>query len=381
MPNPEHQIAQELSARAELAILGGQRREAQALYAQAADLELAALRLLPPGKPRSRGILAVSSAALLFKAGLYDRAEATICELLAGDFVPPYRSQLRELLQVTWEEQMLTQERMHFSGSEILVALRGGRIGVGTAPADLAVRYLNAVNLLAFRAAELDAGLDLRQHGPPAQEIQEALQARATQPLAGSYRFSIRFVEATQASLFPERLSVKPPDPKRVSTTVVRLLRALEHNDPEAFKSAVPREDYRLALARLARNVIPSGDALSEVEVRTADDTPADAVYLRPDMRRNVSETIRVLSPPPVEPESSQETIIGTLRALDLDKRWLQIVPQEGDAVRVRTGPSELDDIVGPMVNRRVSARVQRRGSRGRAAEERRVVDIELIED
>jgi len=201
LPNPEHQIAQELSARAELASLGGMRREAQDLYAQAADQELAALRLLPPDKPRSRGILAVSSAALLFKAGLYDRAETAICELLADDLASPYRIQLRELLQVAWEEQMLAQERMHFSGSEILVALRGGKIGVGTAPADLAVRYLNAVNLLAFRAAELDAGLELRQHGPPAQEIQEALQARATQPLAGSYRFSIRFVETTQANL------------------------------------------------------------------------------------------------------------------------------------------------------------------------------------
>jgi hypothetical protein len=381
MPNPEHQKAQELSARAELARREGRREEARNFYAQAADLELAGLSLLPLDKPRSRGILAVSSAALLFKAGLYDRAESAICELLSGDLDPSYRAELRELLQVTWEEQMLAQERMQYSGDEILVALRGGKIGVGTAPADLAVRYLNAVNLLAFRAAELDAGLELRQHGPPAHEIQAALQARVTQPLGGSYRFSIRFVETAQRHLFPEGLPIKPPDPKRVSNTVVRVLRALEHNDPEALKEAVPRAEYRLALVRLARNVVPSGDALSEVEVRTADDTPADAVYLRPDMRRNVSETIKLLSPPPAEPESSQETIVGTLRALDLDKSWLQIVPEEGDVVRIRTGANELDDVIGPMVNRKVSARVHRRGSRGRATEERRVIDIELLED
>jgi hypothetical protein len=377
MPTAEHQKAQELSARAELARRRGDLEEARDFYAQAAELELAGLQLVPPGKARSRGILAVSYAALLFKAGLYDRAESAICGLLAGDFAPPYRDQRRELLQVTWEEKLLAQERMRSSGDEILVALRGGKIGVGTAPAETAVRYLNAMNLIAFRAAELEAGLELRQHGPPSREIQAALQTRATQPLGGSYRFSIRFVEPEQRSLFPEGGSV--PDPKRVSRTVVQIFRALEENDLTALMQAVPREEYRIAFARLARNVVPNGQGLAEVEIRTVDDTPAEAVYLRPDVRRNVNETIRALSPPPAEPESSQETIEGTLRALDLDGSWLQIVPDEGEPVRVRTSPNELDDVIGPMVNRRVSARVHRESRRGR--QERRVVDIELLED
>jgi hypothetical protein len=381
MSNLEHQEAQELSSRAELARLGGKPEVARALYAQAADLELAGLQRLPADKPRSRGILAVSYAALLFKAGLYDRAEQAICGLLAADFSPPYRDQLRELLQVTWEEQMLAQERMHYSGDEILVALRGGKIGVGTAPADMAARYLNAMNLIAFRAAELDAGLELRQHGPPAREIQAALQARATQPLGGSYRFSIRFVEPAQRSLFGEE---ETPDPTRVSRMVVQIFRALERNDPGALMQAIPREEYRLPLARLARNVVPTGDALSEVEIRTANETSAEAVYLRPDVRRNVNEAIRVLSPPPAEPESSQETIEGILRAVDLDRSWLHIVPDEGEPVRALTSPNELDDVIGPMVNRRVSARIQsesRRSRSGKTAMERRVIDIELLED
>ena len=116
MPNPEHQKAQELSARAELARLGGQPEEARDLYARAADLELAGLHRLPLDKPRSRGILAVSYAALLFKAGLYDRAESAICELLSGDFELLYRRQLRELLQVTWEELGLQPDVSGSSG-------------------------------------------------------------------------------------------------------------------------------------------------------------------------------------------------------------------------------------------------------------------------
>jgi hypothetical protein len=147
---------------------------------------------------------------------------------------------------------------------------------------------------------------------------------------------------------------------------------------------AIPREEYRLPLARLARNVVPAGDALSEVEIRTANETSAEAVYLRPDVRRNVNEAIRILSPPPAEPESSQETIKGILRAVDLDRSWLQIVPDEGEPVRALTSPNELDDVIGPMVNRRVSARIQlesRRSRSGKTAIERRVIDIELLED
>jgi hypothetical protein len=376
MSSLEHREAQELSARAELARLGGRLEEARNLYAQAADRELTGLQGLPADKPRSRGILAVSYASLLFKAGLYDRAESAICGLLAVGFDPPYRDQLRELLQVTWEEQLLLQERSQYSGDEILVALRGGKIGVGTAPADTAARYHQAMNLMAFRTAELDAGLALRQHGLPAREIQASLQARATQPLGGSYRFSIRFVEPLQRSLFP---GAAIPDPKRVSRTVVQVFRALERNDPRALLQAVPREDYRLALARLARNVVPTGDALTEVEIRTGDETPAEAVYLRPDARRNVNEAIRLLKPPPAEQGASQETIEGILRALDLDRSWLHVVPDEGEPVRVLIGPDELDDVIGPMVNRRVSTRVQLEGRRGAVV--RRALDIELLED
>lgn len=379
MPNPEHEKAQELSAQAEIARSQGDRDTARRLYAQAAELELKGLRGLPADRLRSRGILAVSTAALLFKAALYERVETAIFSFLAGDLEPPYRDQLRELLQVTWEEQVLAQDQKQYNGSEILVALRGGRIGAGTAPADTAVHYLNGVNLLAFRVAELDAGLELRRHGPPPREIQAAFEIRATQPTSGSYRFSIRFVEPVQRDLFADARPIKIPDAQRVSSIVKQVFRAITRNDPAAITEAVAREDYRLALVRLARNVFPVGDALTEVEIRTASDSPTEAVYLRPEQRKHASDAIRKLSPLPREPESEQETIVGTLRALDLDHTWLEIRSESGEPCRVRTGPNELDDVIGPMVNRKVSARVQHVSAR--RGTERRVVDIEMIED
>ncbi|MEP7013004.1 MAG: hypothetical protein ABJC13_22000 [Acidobacteriota bacterium] len=378
----KHDQAQELSARAELVRREGDRLAARDLFSQAAAFEGIALREIPSEKRRTRGILAVSYAALLFKAAEYEQAEAEICALLASGLEVHHREQLRELLQVTWEEQQLARESMQYSGDEILVALRGGEIGVGTAPADVAVHFMNAFNLLAFRAAELDAGLELRRKGPPSHEIQSLLQARATQPAAGSYRFSIRFVEPAQGALFPEALSFRAPSPKRISAIVVQVLRALESDSPAELEQAVPRADYRLALIRLARNVMPSGSALTEVEVRTAFDSPGDAVFLRLDQRRKASEAIKALRPPSEEPESEQGIVVGILRGLSLDNTWLQIRPEDGPLQQIRTNPSELDDVIGPMVNRKVEARVhysRKHQKMGRGTAQ--LIDIELLED
>jgi hypothetical protein len=166
-----------------------------------------------------------------------------------------------------------------------------------------------------------------------------------------------------------------------VSNVVVQVLRALERNDSSALEQAVPQADYRLALVRLARNVIPSGSALTEVEVRTAADSPSEAVYLRPAQRRAASEAIKMLGPPRTETEAEQGTIEGILRALSLDNTWLEIRTESGSQ-KVRIGPNELDDVIGPMVNRRVAARVHfapapRRGGRTSV----RLIDIELLED
>lgn len=380
MPNKEHLVAQELAASAELARARGNIENARSLYAQAADLELAGLNLLLPDKPRSRGILAVSYASLLFKAELYDRAESALCRSLADEEIPtPFKDQLRELLQITWEERLLQSERLRYSGAEIMIALRGGKIGAGTAPADIAVRYLNGFNLLSYRAAECDAGFPLRRKGLPPVDIQEFFQARATQPAQGSYRFSLKLLEPAQQELFGDITERRQPDAHRVSNIVMEVLRAVAKNDPDALAGAIPNLEYRLALARLARNIIPMGEALDEVEVRTEKDRPMEAIRLVPGVRKNVNEAIRELAQPDDQEGSHEETVIGILRAVHLDRHWIRIVPDEGQPIQVATSSEDLDDVIGPMMNRKVVARISRRGRFERSRP--KLLDLELQED
>lgn len=374
MPNPEHQQAQVLAASAELAKASGESEVARSLYARAADLELEGFRRLPQNEPRSRGILAVSSASLLFKARLYDRAEVAICGLLADAGIPPeFRDELRELLQVTWEERLLESEELRDSGAEITVALRGGTIGAGTAPAEVASHYLNGFNLLFSRIAEQEMGHPLRRQGPPPPSVQNLFQARATQASAGSYRFSLKLMEPVLEE------ESQGPDAHHVSQLTLEVLRAVATNDQTALAEAVPDGSYRLALARLIRNIVPAGDALAEVEIRTESDGPLDAVRLVPEDRWTVNETIRALRSLPEQPEIREETITGILRAVHLDQHWVRIVPEEGPPVEAITTSEDLADVIGPMVNRKIAARIARGGRSERSRPQ--LLDLELQED
>src|SRR5262245_57724175 len=105
MSSPEHQQAQDLAAQAGLLAQAGRGSEAVLLYQRAADWERKALQQIAPERVRTRGILAVSLAALLYKARALVEAETTICSFLAQSDLPAAtRAELRELLRAVWQE-------------------------------------------------------------------------------------------------------------------------------------------------------------------------------------------------------------------------------------------------------------------------------------
>ena len=67
-------------------------------------------------------------------------------------------------------------------------------------------------------------------------------------------------------------------------------------------------------------------------------------------------------------------TKAGTLRALDLDRDWLEVIDEQGDSVHIAGLQDTVDDVIGPMVNRRVVVRAVRSGR------QLRFRDIELDE-
>jgi hypothetical protein len=94
VPNTDHDQAQLLSSEAALAKNAGRDLEALDLFGRAAELEGRALTQIPDGMQRTWGILAVSHAALLYKAHRYGDAERALREYLARrDLLPFAREQ------------------------------------------------------------------------------------------------------------------------------------------------------------------------------------------------------------------------------------------------------------------------------------------------
>ena len=58
------------------------------------------------------------------------------------------------------------------------------------------------------------------------------------------------------------------------------------------------------------------------------------------------------------------ERIIGVLRAVHLDKDWLEVHSNDGATIHVERAGDPIDDIVGPMVNHRVLVDVVVRGKK-----------------
>jgi hypothetical protein len=105
MLNETHRSAQEMSMRAEALMRVGEPEEAGRLYMEAATKEQAAFEAIPDDKPRTRGILAVTWVALLYKAGAYKEADRAAHSVLAQHSIPgPARLQIQDILQTIWNE-------------------------------------------------------------------------------------------------------------------------------------------------------------------------------------------------------------------------------------------------------------------------------------
>jgi hypothetical protein len=372
--NDQHTTAQELSARAAALLAEGRAQEAQRLFAEAAKHEATALASVPPEKTRTRSVLSVSVASLLHKGGLLDEAERAIFYYLASADLDGWAdTQLRELLQVVTDELLLlTTLSRRYSGESITVSLRGGEIGVGTGPLNLILEKATGIRSLLYRMAEWVGQFPLRRHGPPPKELLDLVQARATEPVAGSYRLEIKFTEPIQPDLF-QHTRVPPAE---LSERLFNFLECLTTGTPERLEDLVPQPDYRKALLQLTRNIVPGGRRVREIGIYRKKDDHLQSVYLTDALPEKIRDAI------PSYPEISTEepkSYRGVLRALHLDRNWLTLTLEDGTHITCDTVPEMLDDVVGPMVNRHVLVTGPLRQKRGKSR--LLVSEMELLDE
>ena len=341
-----HQVSERLASEAQVALLQGRRAQARDLYAEAADAEDKALGALDPSKTRTIGISAVSAASLYYKAANLARAEEVAGHWTGFATLPRFaREQLRSLLQSVWAEQVRQGTDATFAPGQVLVSVKGGEVVHGGAPLDLIVDKVKSIQTILHRTTEFIGGLALRKRGVPSQDIRDMCRPWLFQAEPGSYQFAVAIQEKRQLDMLR-----KLPTSKNISECFLQVLRLGIEDPHEGFSALVPDVGYRDTFLKLARNLAPTGTVCGNLEVRSADQS--QTINLDSDVRKGLNRTIRAFREKQ-EQDTEEKSLRGILRAVHLDKDWLELAI-DTDLVHVTKVGDQVDDLIGPMVNKAV---------------------------
>ncbi|MGH8533035.1 MAG: hypothetical protein ACREV1_10020 [Gammaproteobacteria bacterium] len=348
-----HADSERLAIEAQLAARARDMARAIDLYKRAGDLERQALDQLDVSKARTRGITAVSAVALWFKAGEYLLAEQLAHSILADPHIPDFaREDLRNLVQGIWTESTKQKAGVAFVPGQVLVSVKGGEIVTGGAPLDLIVDKVQTIQAMFYRTIEYMNGVSHRRVGRPTRELQESCRPWLFQSAPGSYQFSVAIQKPAQPDFFKPDI-----EPERIAQHFLEIVSASSGEDTSTLEKLVPDENYRSTFLKLARNLAPTGRTFNRIEFRASGETRP--ITLGVESRVNINQQLRKKPAFPTTADEVLEEWRGTLRAVHLDKDWLEVVV-DSVSVHVEGLQDAVDDVIGPMVNRAVIVRAVR---------------------
>lgn len=349
-----HSASESAAIEADRAFRAGDSSQAMLLYAKAAELEQQALAVVDATKARTRGITAVSAVSLWYKAVHYERAEQLAYSMLADPSLQQFaRSELRNLVQAIWTEGSKKAANVGFLPGQVFVSVKGGEIITGGAPLDLVVEKVQTIQAMFYRTIEFIRDMPLRPRGAPMRDIQESCRPWLFQAAPGSYQFSVAIQEPKQLDFFREDTR-----PDLVARQFLDILKATSSEDQQQLETLVPKEDYRNVFLKLSRNLAPTGKSFDSIEFRSA--TGDASIALTPEARTVMNQTLKKNRPVDAQgSQASEEQLTGVLRAVDLDKDFLDVTV-DGHHFHVIGLGDAMDDVIGPMVNRNVKVLVVR---------------------
>lgn len=347
-----HRESEALAAKAHEHVRFGEHSAAEAVFRQAAETEVAALAMLDRSKPRTLGIAAVSAVALYYKARCFDRSMALAYQYLAvPEIVGSARAQLDDLLLTLYAERDKARMQGQFLPGSVTVSVKGGEVLRGAAPLDLVVEKVKTLQSMFYRVVEWQWKKPMRRHGGPTKDITGTFQPWLVQEPAGSFQFSVAIKVSGQEDWVTPAQMEAADIAKKFLDVVITLSTDM---DGDASRALIPEDDYRGTFRKLLRNLTPVGDEFESLVIKSKDREDVD-VALDQSTRPRLDQVIR--SELPVADAAAGEApteFLGVLRALDLDKDWLKVEVAKGQQVEVKGVAQTVDDVIGPMVNKKV---------------------------
>ncbi|MDG2989935.1 hypothetical protein L3556_03150 [Candidatus Synechococcus calcipolaris G9] len=353
------------------------------LYRLAAEAETRALDNLDVSKARTIGITAVSAVSLYYRAKEFALAKRIAHKWLATEFLPSFAiDDLEDLLQVIRYEESRAKSGIQFIEGEVLVSVSGGEILYGAAPLELILHKVERIRSIFYRTTEFLLEKPHRTRGLPSQDVKDQCDPWLFQAPAGSYQFEVRvrrprnFEQLILDGIVDPELRVE-----QITKKFLEIVRATTQDPEGELIEVVPQEDYRETFLKLTRELAPpaSGKSFDQMEIKSASDIDSQPVVLRPDTREAIKN---VLKKPEMifqeVPEHKIRQLRGTLRGLQLDKDWIEL--NINGKTETIYEAKEIDDVIGPMVDRRVVVEVLERSDRP-VDKKYSLRDIQLEED
>lgn len=328
------------------------------LYSRAAYAELKALEELDSRKTRTLGIIVISATSLLYKAHDFLQARRIAHKWLATELLPSFaEDELEELLQVIRYEESRVNSGVQFVQGEVLVSVSGGEILYGAAPLELILDKVKSIKSIFYRTTEYLLEQPLRTSGGPTQLIKDYCDPWLLQAPPGSYQFAVRVRKPQDYEQL--KLAGMPGIELHVEEITKKFLEIIRTaaQDPEGeFSEVVHKKRYRESFLKLTRQLAPpvSGKSFEQMEIKSSSDIEAQPVFLSGETRETIKKALTVSDQENVE--SREEKIIqlrGVLRGLQLDIDWIEVSTGQ-ENIRIYDAQDEIDDVIGPMVNRRV---------------------------
>jgi hypothetical protein len=340
-----------LAFEAERAWKAGDQARALSLFAQAADLEYQVARDVPGDESRVRGVLAISAVALWIDARRYDAAARAACEFLARPemLTEQARSDLQMLLERAFREKALAKAIDDLTDAVPLeVKLSGGLVRAGIAPAALIRERQEVVTALVVRAAEWRMRRPFRKAGA-ARQVTDRIRFFEAPAAAASY--GIRLFVASGGSAALPGMKAEPIGPEEAVAEFLAIAAAAQQG-PEALRQRVDQEAYLKTFMVGFRDMAPDGATVGTVTFSSPSwrsTVPPLAFELTHRQRLTTGLLAQLRADERVEIE-------GTLKEVNLRARrpYIGVETADGDPARFFIKRGELDDTIGPKLNRRV---------------------------
>ena len=225
------------------------------------------------------------------------------------------------------------------------------------------------ISKIFYRTSEMLLALPLRKRGSPSQDVKKYCDPWLFQAVPGSYQFSVQvrkpqdYEQLSLPGMSPDDVELRV---EQITKKFLDVIRAATQDPEGELIEIVPQEDYRKAFLKSAQDLAPpaTGKTFNQIEIKSSSDDEPRPVILLPETRSAIKEVLNKSEPESPElPEYKVTSLRGTLRNLHLDDDWIEI-SINGKSQKIYGAGEEIDDRVGPMVNRRVVAEVLERSDR-----------------